>query len=158
MKILLIFIIATFLNVILSTVRSIFTVKPNKWLASLANAVSYGFYTWVVVLTVADFPLWEKIAITFIANFLGVFVVKAIEKKLHKDRLWKIEMAIPNEKSTEATNLLSEKDIPVMIIAQGGKWTMFSCYCATQKETEVCKNLCKICKGKISAYESQANL
>ena len=82
MKVLILFAVATAINVILSTVKSILTIKAGKTVAALANAITYGFYTWVIILTNVDgISLWVKMGITAICNFVGVFIVKLIEER-----------------------------------------------------------------------------
>lgn len=156
MKIILIFAVATIVNVVLSTMRSLMTINSGKWGAALMNAICYGFYTWVVVLTVSDFDLWLKIAITAIANFVGVWIVKYIEQKSRKDKMWKVEMAIPIDLSDEVIEHLkcTENWIPFNYNYLG-EWCVFNCYCDTQDQTKFVKNLAKNYKGKISAYESK---
>lgn len=156
MKTIIIFTIATAINVILSTVRSLCTVKGGRIIAALANAVCYGFYCWVVVLTVADFPLWAKIAITFGANFIGVFAVKDIEMRARKDKMWKVEMTIKNKYAPNVEKALNELELPFSALPISNKeWTVFNCYCKTQANTSAVTDICKFYKGKISAYESQ---
>jgi len=155
LKLITIFAIATVINVILSTMRSLFTIKAGKLSASIMNAICYGFYTWVVVLTVSDISLWVKIAITALANFIGVYIVKLVEEKARKDKLWKIEMAIPKEEQSLVTHTLKVKNIPYNYI-EVGSWIMFNCYCNEQKDTELCVHIAKSLGGKISAYESQS--
>lgn len=156
MKILIIFTFATVINVVLSTIRSLCTVKCGKVMASLSNAICYGFYCWVVVLTVADFPLWEKILITALANFIGVFAVKLVEEKARKDKMWKVEMTIKNKYADLVNNELKELDLPYGSMKIANKeWTVFNCYCKTQTDTANAVDICKRYKGKISAYESQ---
>lgn len=152
MKIIIIFALATLINVLLSTIRSITTIKSNKWIAGLVNAISYGFYTWLVVLTVADFNLWIKVGITAIANFIGVWIIKFIEEKARKDKMWRIDLAIPTEERDFAHRRLA--DIPHNFV-ECGSWTMFNCYCATQAETAKVKQLGLALGGKYSAYESK---
>lgn len=152
MKIIIIFALATLINVLLSTIRSITTIKSNKWIAGLVNAISYGFYTWLVVLTVADFNLWIKVGITAIANFIGVWIIKFIEEKARKDKMWRIDLAIPTEERDFAHRRLA--DIPHSFV-ECGSWTMFNCYCATQTETAKVKQLGLALGGKYSAYESK---
>ena len=152
MKIIIIFALATLINVLLSTIRSITTIKSNKWIAGLVNAISYGFYTWLVVLTVADFNLWIKVGITAIANFIGVWIIKFIEEKARKDKMWRIDLAIPTEERDFAHHRLA--DIPHNFV-ECGSWTMFNCYCATQTETAKVKQLGLALGGKYSAYESK---
>lgn len=152
-----IFAIATIINVILSTLRSLFTIKAGKLSASIMNAICYGFYTWVVVLTVSDISLWIKILITALANFVGVYIVKLLEEKSRKDKLWKIEMAIPKEEQELVAHTLIAKDIPHNCIELGDR-AIFNCYCATQQQTKICKDITVNLNGKISAYESQSLL
>ena len=153
MKIIIIFALATLINVLLSTIRSITTIKSNKWIAGLVNAISYGFYTWLVVLTVADFNLWIKVGITAIANFIGVWIIKFIEEKARKDKLWKVEIAVAKcYQKTVEDNLLN---VPHNCI-DTGSWVMFNCYCNCQSETAYVVDIAKRYKGKISAYESKS--
>lgn len=157
MKIILIFTIATVINVILSTIRSLCTINGSKIVASLSNAICYGFYCYVVVLTVAEFPIWEKILITALANFIGVFIVKLIEEKARKDKLWKVEMTIKNKYADSVNEELAEADLPYGSIPIANKdWVVFNCYCKTQKDTTLATEICKRYKGKISAYESKS--
>lgn len=153
-KVILIFAIATAINVILSTLRSLCTINAGKWVASTMNAICYGFYTWVVVLTVSDIDLWVKILITAIANFVGVFVVKLIEEKAKKDKMWKVEIAIPKSETALVEQCLKGKQIPFNHF-EAGSWEIFNCYCNTKAETSVCVSIAKNLNGKISAYESK---
>lgn len=57
MKLLIIFIIANIINVIFATIKTITTIKANKYVAALINAVNYAFNVYIVVLTVSDLPL-----------------------------------------------------------------------------------------------------
>jgi uncharacterized protein YebE (UPF0316 family) len=154
MNLLATFVFFNILNVIIQTVKSIATIKCNKWVASLVNAVAYGLYTYIVVLTVCNLPLWVKMLVVALANLVGVFVVKLIEEKSRKDKLWKIEMAIPKEELELVKGMLNRKNIPFNYV-EVGSWVMFNCYCNEQKDTAVCKSVTKNLRGKISAYESK---
>ena len=37
------------LNVIIQTIKSIVTIKCNKYIASIVNAVAYGLYTYIII-------------------------------------------------------------------------------------------------------------
>lgn len=155
LKIVLIFTIATTINVVLSTVRSLCTIKCGKWLSAIINAICYGFYCWVVVLTaLGDLSLWTKIIITAITNFIGVWVVKWGEEKTAKDKLWKIEIAIPYGEATAARQNLTDCNIPHNFVYVGS-WCMFNCYCMTQKDSANAIQIAKVLNGKYSAYESK---
>ena len=91
MKILILFIIISAVNVILSTTRQLLTVKGSKWVAALACAVYNAFNNILVIYTVADFPLWEKCLITFMCNLLCVAIVKGIEARHKPILMWKLD-------------------------------------------------------------------
>ena len=155
MNLLLIFIALNIVNVILQTVKSIATVKCGKLLAATTNAIAYGLYTIVIIYTVCELPLWQKVLIVASANFIGVFIVKFIEQKARKDKLWKVEMAIPYNPNTKNSiaEILFADSIPYTLL-EVSNYYIFNCYCATKKQTEVCQRIAKIFSGKISAYES----
>ena len=92
------FSICTIINVILSTVKSLITIKGSKLAAALINALTYGFYTYVILLTSdAALSIEGKMAVTAAANFIGVYLVKLLEEKARKDMLWKIESTIKHD-------------------------------------------------------------
>ena len=156
MNTILLFALCTAVNVILSTIKSILTVKGGKLSASFINAITYGFYSYVIVLTSADgMPIWLKMAITAVCNFIGVYFVKLIEEKARKDRLWKIEFAVSADYNADIVKLMvTDHDIPCNYF-YAGKWIMFNCYCSTQEQTKAVKEIAHTCNGKISAYESK---
>ena len=86
-------------NVIIQTVKSIATVKCGKSVAALVNALAYGLYTFVVIyMTIDGLNIWVKAGIIALCNLVGVWVVKFIEEKSRKDKLWKVECTVPYEK------------------------------------------------------------
>lgn len=142
-------------NVVIQTVKSLATIKCGKGVASLVNAVAYGLYTVVVVYTVCDLPLWLKVLVVAVSNLIGVFVVKWLEEKSRKDKLWKVEMAIPLESSDYVIRYLKQTTIPFNFHYLG-KWCMFNCYCSNQESTKLITQIAKSMNGKISAYESKS--
>ena len=80
-NLILIFTALTIVNVVFSTIKSIITIKGGAFSASLISALYYGYYNIVLIYTVADFPLWQKVIVTFGCNLVGVFAVKYAEEK-----------------------------------------------------------------------------
>lgn len=155
MNLLIIFILLSIVNVIFSTIKSIVTIKSGPWVASIASALYYGYYNIVLIYTVADFPLWQKVVVTAGCNLVGVFIVKYGEVKARKDKLWKVEFAVPANYNADLVKLMvTDHDIPCNYF-YAGKWTMFNCYCSTQEQTKAVKEIARTCDGKISAYESK---
>ena len=154
MNIILLFALCTAVNVILSTIKSILTVKGGKLSASFINALTYGFYSYVIVLTSADgMPIWLKMAITAICNFIGVYLVKWIEEKARKDKLWKVELTVPT-KYTKTIDF-DLHDVPHSYIELSDKHTLFNFYCATQKESAKVKAIANQYEAKYFVAESK---
>lgn len=154
MNTILLFALCTAVNVILSTIKSILTVNGGKVSASLINAITYGFYSYVIVLTSADgMPIWLKMAITAVCNFVGVYLVKWIEEKARKDKLWKVELTVP----TKYTNTIDFDlhDVPHSYIELSDKHTLFNFYCATQKESAKVKAIANQYEAKYFVAESK---
>lgn len=154
MNTILLFALCTAVNVILSTIKSILTVKGGKLSASFINALTYGFYSYVIVLTSANgMPIWLKMVITAICNFIGVYLVKWIEEKARKDKLWKVELTVP----TKYTNIIDFDlhDVPHSYIKLSDKHTLFNFYCATQKESAKVKSIANQYEAKYFVAESK---
>lgn len=150
-----VFIILTVINVITSTIKSIVTVKSNKWVASLVSALYYGYYNIVLIYTVADFPLWQKVAVTFACNLVGVFIVKWGEEKARKDHLWKVEATIPTKYAETVDFSLTNLFIPHSFIKISDKHTLFNCYCATQRDSALVKKIINQYDAKYFVSESK---
>ena len=142
MKLLILFIVMNVLNVIIQTVKSICTIKCGKAVAAVVNAVAYGLYTYIVVLTMCDLPLLAKCLIVAGCNFVGVYVVKFFEEKARKDKLWKVECTIPISQVERLKNLFNQyaTDIPYNYI-DIQKYCIFNFYCATQAQSATVKTL-----------------
>ena len=152
-KLFITFVILNIVNVIIQTVKSLATVKCGKTVASIVNAVAYGLYTVVVVYTVCDLPLWLKVAVVGVANLIGVYVVKLVEEKSRKDKLWQVQATIP-KKYTNAVHL-DLKDIPHSYIENIGNYTIFNFYCATQKDSIKVKEIINQYEAKYFVSESK---
>lgn len=126
------FIVLNVLNVIIQTVKSIATIKCGAWSAAVVNAIAYGLYTIVVVYTVCDLNLWLKVAVVAVSNLVGVYVVKVLEEKSRKDKLWKVEATIPYTLTAELHKELDKANIAHNYIANVGAYTIFNIYCPSQ--------------------------
>ena len=152
-KLLLTFIVFNIINVIIQTVKSIATIKCGKTVAALVNAVAYGLYTYIVVLTVCDLPLWVKMLTVGLANLVGVYVVKYFEEKARKDRLWKIECTIPTEYTAVVDDVLEV--VPHSYIRISPKHTLFNFYCSTQADSKKVKDIIDLYNAKYFVSESK---
>lgn len=157
MNLLILFIILNIANVIIQTVKSIMTIKCGKFLAALANAVAFGLYTFVLIYMTADgINIWAKAIIVAICNFIGVYVVKALETKMEKERMWKVEIAIPADNNPfDIHRQLEQCGIPNNFNTLGN-YHIYNCYCMRKRNTETCWAIARKYNGKCSAYEAKA--
>lgn len=153
MQLLVTFIVANIINVIFGTIKTITTVKANKYVAALINAVNYAFNVYIVVLTVSELPLAQKCVIVGLCNLIGVFVVKLVEEKARKDKLWRIDFTLNSEYLEEADKRLEEYSVPHNYITNIGKNTLFTCYCYTKEQTGFVKEIMSIYKAKYFVTE-----
>ena len=147
-----IFFLMQFINVVLSTMKTILTVKANKHVAMLINTVTYTFYSGVVKL-LTEQPMVIVLAVTFLTNMIGVYLALYILEKTRKDVLWKVEVTVKNEVAEELHNRMA--DVPHSYI-EVGKNTLFNFYCDTQKESAKVKEVVKHYNAKYFVAESKA--
>ena len=155
MNLLIIFVLMNILNVIIQTVKSLVTVKCGKTIAAIVNALAYGLYTYIVVLTMCELPLLAKCLIVAGCNFVGVFVVKFFEEKARKDKLWKVEATIQKCYTEDLHYALKNVNLPHNYIDNVGLYTVFNIYCATQEESKQAKHLLDRYKAKYFVSESK---
>lgn len=152
------FVVLNVVNVVIQTVKSIATIKCGRVPAAVINAVAYGLYTIVVVYTVCELPLWLKTTVVAVANLIGVYVVKVLEEKARKDKLWKVEATLRSQniepQYDDCIIELKENNIPFNYI-DANKYIIVNCYCATQKESTQVKTILDKYHAKYFVSESK---
>ena len=150
-----IFIVFNVLNVVIQTIKSIATIKCGKNMAAIINAIAYGLYTYIVVLTASDgVSLWFKIVVVALANLVGVWVVKFVEEKGRKDKLWKVEATVPREVALDLVRKLKTNDLPYNYV-DINKYFLFNVYCATQAQSAKVKEVLNAYNAKYFVSESK---
>ena len=152
---LVLFVVCTFANVVISTIKSVMTIKGGKCAAALWNALAFGLYTYIVILT-ATAPvstIW-KVIITAGCNLVGVFCVKLVEEKMRKDRLWKLEMTVRAENADGLHEALTAADVPNSYV-NAGKHAVFNCFCETKADTDKVVAIGKQFNAKMFATETK---
>lgn len=154
-ELLIVFVVLNILNVIIQTVKSIATVKCGKVSAAIINAVAYGLYTIVTVYMMCELDLWLKAAIVAGCNLVGVYVVKLIEEKARKDKLWKVEATVPFYETESLHAELKNHCIDHNFVEGIGNWTIFNIYCPTQEQSKSAKALLNLHQAKYFVSESK---
>ena len=133
------------INVILSTVKSVLTVKASKEVASMINAISYGFYA-IVVKAMSDYSIEIVFTITILTNLVGVYFSKWALEKFKKDRLWKINVVVKEEQKDDLCSELTNNDLGYLenkIISKYGRSWEIKVFSYTQNESKKIKEILK---------------
>lgn len=161
-----VFSIAQLINVILNTVKTIVMYRQEKLSSSLINAICYGFYTIIVVFMAGEMPLWIKIVLTAITNFVGVWlsivILEKVNKKYHKDKLWIITATAKPDTMAETENDLIESKVKYNFMAttlNGFKSCgVFNIYAYTQEDSTKVKAIIEKYSLKYNVQESTIRL
>lgn len=150
------FVVLNVVNVIIQTVKSIVTIKCGKIASAIVNAIAYGLYTIVTVYMICELPLWLKVVVVGGANLIGVYIVKYIEEKSRKDRLWKIETTFLKKenflKNLQVWAKINDISFNYIDIE---KYYIINFYCPTQKDSSIVKDFIKKFNGKYFISESK---
>lgn len=145
------FFLISLINVILSSTKSICTVRYGRGINVLTNVIAYSFYT-VVVKQTASLPLEVTVIATAIANALGVWTSYAVLDLIQKDKLWKVEVVV--SKCFTETLHQDLKSIPHNYVELGPR-TLFNFYCETKADTSKVIKHCREFHGKFFAAENK---
>lgn len=156
MNAIVIFAIATIVNVTLSTIRAICTIKGGKWISATTNAICYGFYPLIVMLTAkGTVDIIINMGITAIANFICVWIIKFVEEKARKDKLWKVEATVLRGWTNELHRSLVEAEIPHNYLENVGKYTLFNIFCEKQSDSAKAREILNRFEAKYFVTESK---
>jgi hypothetical protein len=154
---LMMFVVLTVINVILNTARTIITVRGGMFWSSLIAAIAFGFYTIVIIYTVCDLPMWMKATVTALANFVGTYLVKYVEMKMRKERLWMVDVVLTGPQIYAAKSYLDPWKIQYTEIPiSNSDSSQFHIYSKTQDESRRIRDLLKTYNAKYVVVESKS--
>lgn len=147
-----IFFICSLINVMLSTLKTILTVKASKGVATIINAITYGFYA-IVVKQLASLDLITTVTVTIITNIIGVYVSMWLLEKTKKDCLWKISVTTKDNTLVEKLEKFSISY--AMNPVQYKKQTYYNIdvFSENQKDSSIIENILKEYKVKYNITE-----
>lgn len=166
--IIILFAIGSFINVALNTFKTIIMHKEKKLSSSIINAITYGFYTVIVLFTAIPLflndgiDLISKIFITVITNFIGVWASMAILEKFKKDSLWEIVATVGNFDNEKhyLIAMFSKKDISYNCMATDNNPNeyVFHIYSKNQIQSIYIKNQLDYVNAKYIVHEERVKL
>lgn len=150
------FVVLNFVNVLINTARSLTTVKGGKWIASLMNAICYGYYTVIIVITATyEIPLVLKIIAVAIVNFIGVFTIKFCEEKIQKEKLWVYNIiGINTEIEEKIRTFLDNTSVKYYSEELDDNYWTMTIFSETQKESVLINSILNNYSVKFYAVET----
>lgn len=138
-----IFFIITLINVVLSTVKSILTIKASRGVATLINAITYGFYA-VVVKQMATVDTQTVVIATVVCNLIGVYFSMWLLDRFKKDMLWKITVIPKTDRAERLKERLIENGLGFNLYpinTRYGSQIAFDIFSSSQDESKIVKNI-----------------
>lgn len=112
---------ATFVNVVLGTLRSILTIKASRQVSAIVNAISFGFYM-VVLKQLEGVDMISSVVVTVVMNYVGVLFAVWVLARFKKDVMWVISVRTSHENAQSIIKRLIENHIgySTQYISQSG--------------------------------------
>ena len=147
-----IFTVCSLVNVILSTMKTILTVRSTKVVASIINAVTYGFYA-IVVKQLASLDLTVTVIVTIATNLIGVYLSMWIMDKMKKDCLWKISVTTKNKSIAKKIENFDIEYTMSPIQYKQETYYSIEIFSKNQKDSSIIKNILNEYKVKYNVTE-----
>ncbi len=158
-----VFTICQFINVGLNTAKTIIMHKEEKISSSIINAVTFGFYAIIVVMTASNLPLYITIIITVITNLIGVYGSMWLLDRFKKDSLWEIVATVQNtemDNYKQFLNLIFTREqisFNCMETNMQGEY-VYHIYSESQKQSEIIKKALSGTNARYIVHEERVKL
>ena len=139
----LIFFLLNIVNVMLSTVKTVYTVKASKIMATLINAIYYGYYT-IIIKQIGTLDIEMIVVVTILANLIGVYFSLWLLDRFKKDKVWKISIICCWLDSKAIAQELIENDIGYNnydVYTKYGTSVGMDIFSKSQKDSKIIKNI-----------------
>ena len=156
-----VFTICQFINVALNTAKTIIMHKEEKISSSIINAITFGFYAIIVVMTASALPLWITIIITVVTNLIGVYGSMWLLERFKKDSLWEIVATTDRknlDKVREYLNILKISHNYNLIDNYENSKVVFRIYSENQTQSEEIKFILDKVNAKYIVHEERVKL
>lgn len=149
------FFLATLVNVILGTLKSVITIKGGRVAAAISSAVAYGFNT-LIIKMITGVETWIAVIFSVVCNLLGVYIALMITDKMRKDQLWKITVSVPTEKLHDFKEDLCNQKIP--FVAYETSWEKYKVVDIFSKDRPESKVIREVIKKYNVKYTISVNV
>jgi hypothetical protein len=109
----------------------------------------------VIYMTDDQLNFWLKLLIVAAINYIGVYIVKYIEEKNIKEKLWKIECITLSDYAEAIHAELDNLNIYNRYIEGVGKYVIVNIYAETKEQSRLVKAVLKKYNAKYFVSENQ---
>ena len=153
------FTICQFINVALNTAKTIIMHKEQKVSSAVINAITYGFYAIIVVMTASALPLWIAIIITALTNLIGVYYSMWLLEHFKKDSMWEIHATIDEKYANYLYDEFDTAEIDyVSLNTSNENKYMLIIFSHDQKESALIKERLDFYEAKYNVCEERVKL
>lgn len=149
-----IFAIAQTINVITSTIKSILTINGGKHTAGLANAISWTVSA-IIIKLISKHGLEIVIPITFVTNYIGVYIGKTIMDKFKPVKLWTIQATLKDIDIEKIEKSLISRSIKFVIVPAMNDRTVLNIFAYTKAESALVVELLETNEIPYVVFSSQ---
>lgn len=149
-----VFVIVQTINVITSTIKSILTINGGKHTAGLANAVSWTVSA-IIIKLISKHGLEVVIPITFITNYVGVYIGKTIMDKFKPVKLWTIQATLKDVDIEKIEKSLISRSIKFVIVPAINNRTILNIFTYTKAESALAIELLETNEIPYAVFSSQ---
>lgn len=154
---LIIFVTIQFVNVFLSTIKSVLTVSGSRTSAAVVNAISYTIGAVITkLLTQQSFTV--AIIVTFFANLIGVYLAKLLLDKTREERLWTIVATVKSDFVSEIEDQLRSRNIKYTMLPAKHERCLVHIYAYSKAESAMTKEIFENYQIKFSVSEVRTAL
>lgn len=152
------FTICQLINVALNTAKTIIMHKEEKISSSVINAVTYGFYAIIVVMTASALPLWITIVITALTNLIGVCGSMWLLDRFKKDSMWEIHATVDFEYIGYVADELDALEVDYIDFKTTCGKEVFHIYSRSQADSKAIKEVLDSYGAKYNVCEERVKL
>ncbi len=139
-----VYLAAQFVNVVLSTIKSIVTIKGSRCQSIAANTISYTLSAVITIFVAKASNVIITIGVTLITNIVGVWISMVIIDKVRKDKLWLIQATVAADDFDALVNDLHANGVDFIQIESGwSKRKPIQVYSYTRKQSSLIKRIFK---------------
>lgn len=160
-KAIIVFFVLALVNVMLSTLKSVWTVKGSRGQATLINAIAYGFNA-IIIKQITTFDATTTVAVTILSNLVGVYCSMYLLDYIRKDRVWTISVTAHDMVTgNNIINELNNNDIAfrVCTIQKKTKDTIgLDIFSESKEQSDIIKTILDKYKVKYHVFEVKTSL